>query len=257
MKNQFKTMILFVAVLFTIGCTKEDDTTPGGGNTSGVQLTKITAWNPTTNVETSNLELTYNTAGVVTSATGTNGDIYALEYDAAGKLTKVTKTNPNGRGSVSVYEYNTATKVSKITEANTSSGNSTGTTVFTFEYNTTGKIVKKIATYTGGSSTSEYTWVVDNISEIKLTNLPGTGFATFKYPSYDDKLNPLSLGGDFIGLSFYSNPPSKNNFLEMTTTPSTGTATTEKRTYEYNTLNYPTTMRVTGSTTVGQKYYYK
>ena len=182
---------IFLALFFT-SCSKEEDTTTGGSTVT--KLSKITSWNPSSGVETTNLELTYNTAGVVTSAIGSNGDSFAFEFDASGKLSKVIKSNPNGRNSTSVYEYNTAGRISKINVV--LSGNNTN--VYTYEYNAAGKMSKRIITYPSGSTTSEYTWVGDNISEVKLTNMPSSSVATFRYTSYDDKKNPYSLGGDFV-----------------------------------------------------------
>ena len=251
MKNQIKNMLLLIAVMFTIGCAKEDTSTPNGNSVT--KLSKITSWNPTSGIEINNLELTYNATGVITSAIGTNGDSFAFEFDAAGKLSKVIKSNPNGRNSTSVYEYNSAGRISKINVVH--SGNNTN--VYTYEYNAAGKMSKKTVTYLAGSATSEYTWVGDNISEVKLTTMPGSFVFTIRYTSYDDKNNPYSLGGDFVAFGYLDNPPSKNNVLEMSITPSSGAVTTEKRIYEYNTLGYATSMKLMGSSNEGQKYYYK
>lgn len=251
MKTQIKNILLLLAILFTISCTKEEDTTPSGNSVT--KLSKITSWNPTSGIETNNLELTYNTVGVVTSAIGTNGDSFTFEFDAAGKLSKVIKSNPNGRNSTSVYEYNTAGRISKINVALSANN----TNVYTYEYNAAGKMSKRILTYPSGSSTSEYTWVGDNISEVKSTTMPGSSVATFRYTSYDDKNNPYSLGGDFVAFGYLDNPPSKNNVLEMSTTPSSGAVTTQKRIYEYNTSGYATSMKLMDGSNEGQKYYYK
>lgn len=253
MRNTLTKLTLLCALVTVLGlnsCKKDKSSSE-----TTTQLIKTTFWNPSTGVESTYLEFAYDNAGVITAAKGANADTYSVEYDAQGKLSKVNKTNPNGRATIYQLEYNASGRVVKVVQINTSGGATTGSASASYDYNSAGKIVKVINTYPGSSSTIEYFWLGDNIAEAKTTNSSGTYLAVAKYV-YDDKLNPYSLGGNVMAFIFYGTPASKNNIVEISTAIGT-TLTSQKRSYEYNALGYATSMKLLDGSNEGQKYYYK
>ncbi len=244
MKKYFLTTLFAMSVI-AMGLTscKKDKAEPEKTPT----LAKITSWNPTTGAEATSLEMVYNAAGVATNAIlgGTN---YALTYNSANKLSLLTATYKQGSVTVThTLEYNTANQLVKIIFNDNGTNNNTKT----LTYNAAGKIIKSSTVYAStGTATYvvDYTWNGDNLATAT------TGTYTSTYVTYDDKLNPFSLA-DGIAVVLYGNPPSKNNFTELKTA-NAGYISTQKRSYEYNSAGWATSLKLVDGSNEGSKFYY-
>ncbi|RYE48359.1 MAG: hypothetical protein EOP48_21245 [Sphingobacteriales bacterium] len=249
-----KNMLLCLSGILMIAiasCGKTDPTPSSNAS----KLSKSYFWNPSTNVQTLSYQFSYNSDGRFVSATTGNNDTYSTEYDAGGKLTKLTKTNPNGRSEVSVFAYSSGGQLIKVSQTSTSGGNPTGSAVIDYEYNSAGKISKSVTVYpTVGTFTVEYTWTGDNVSESKSSNTSNANVNVAKFV-YDTKLSPYSSSAVGVGLFFNAGPTSKNNVTEITTTYA-GTTSIQKRTYEYNTDDYAISMKLADGSNEGAKFEY-
>ncbi|WP_316787185.1 hypothetical protein [Pedobacter frigiditerrae] len=254
MKNYFSKLVLLFILTATAGLTscKKSDSEPSNANDT--KLIKVSTWNPSTGAEVIIYELVYDAKGIVSSVRGGNNDLYTPEYNSDGKLSKVTKSNPNGRQTIYTLTYNAAGQVIKNNQASTSSGAVTGNTEIVYDYNANGKISKETMTYATGSTVQEYTWNGENLSETKST-YSSTSIYTSKYVSYDDKLSPYLLGGQIVSFVLGGVAQSKNNVTEIQTTSGT-TNNSQKRTYEYNAAGYATSMKLMDGSNEGQKFYY-
>ncbi|TCC87017.1 hypothetical protein EZ428_22705 [Pedobacter frigiditerrae] len=246
MKNYISKLTLLFVVLATVGltsCKKSETPEP----TVTPQLAKVVFWNPSTGTESLSAEFIYDTKGTMTSLIY-GGTTYTVAFDSSNKLASLTGTLKQGLIVTYTIEYSSAGQLVKVVYAD----GGTNANTKTITYNAAGKISKIGIVYTNTAITpynAEYTWNGDNLA----TASSGTYITT--YTTYDDKLNPYSLA-DGISVVFYGNPASKNNVTEIKTLNGTLT-NAQKRTYEYNSAGYATSMKLLDGSNEGQKYYYR
>lgn len=233
-----------ITAIVLISCKKSEIQEPEAPKLP--QLTKITSWNPTTNVESNNAELNYDSKGILTNVIY-GGATYTTTYNAANRLASLTGTFKQGVTVTYTLEYNAGNQLTKVIY--TDGGTNANTKMIS--YNSAGKISRISINYVNTAITpytADYTWNGDNLA----TSSSGTFSST--YVTYDDKLNPYSLS-DGISVIFYGIPPSKNNATEIRTLNGAN-INVQKRSFEYNATGYATSMKLLDGSNEGQKYYY-
>ena len=249
----FKPTFILVALLtLLITSCKKDETNEEGKN--DIQLLKISSWNPSTGAENIGTEFTYETNGRIKTVTSARVNLTAT-YNSAGKVTSLNGLNSTGGAVSYTLEYNAGGQISKVTYVYMNPSNYGN--VKTYTYNTTGKLIQvsTVSSESGAGSTPSvmnYTWNGDNLATSSYPS--GNGTNTTTYVSYDDKLNPYSLG-DGIASIISGSPASKNNVTEISSTL-TGQTYTQKRSYEYNASGYATSMKLLDGSNEGSKFYY-
>ena len=250
MKNLFfsKTLLVLSVLAIAIASCKKEDKTSASAD---LKLIKIASWNPSTGVESVYNELIYDNDGKLKSVIY-NRNTMAVSYNGEKVISLIGKNNTNGEYSFKI-EYNAAGKVSKVTHVNMSTidyGN-----VRTYTYNAGGKISQTGELYTASASGTtlyvrNYTWDGDNLasSSSALAPTERTEYV------YDNKINPYYVDAG-IGLLLNGGLASKNNAIEIKNITPTVTGS-QKRTYEYNASGYATSMKLMDGSNEGTKFYY-
>ncbi|MFA6277488.1 MAG: hypothetical protein WC622_12100 [Pedobacter sp.] len=244
MKNIFlKGMLLFLIAVTTglISCKKSETAEP----TPTPQLVKVSNWNPSTGVESTSMEFIYDAKGTINSLIY-GGTTFTTTYNSANKLASLTGIYKQNLTVTYTLEYNSLGQLIKVTNSDGTNSNTK-----TITYNSTGKISKIGITYSNTAVTpynADYTWNGDNLATAS------SGTYTSTYTAYDDKLNPFSLA-EGVSIIFYGNPASKNNATEIKTLNGAIT-NVQKRSYEYNTAGYATSMKLLDTSNEGMKFYF-
>ncbi|MFD0939468.1 hypothetical protein [Pedobacter boryungensis] len=242
MKNNFlKGLLLFIIATSLISCKKSETVEPKQTQ----QLVKVSNWNPSTGVESTSMEFIYDAKGTLTSLVY-GGTTFTTSYNSANKLASLTGTYKQNVTVTYTLEYNSTGQLIKVTN---SDGTNSNTKIIT--YNSSGKISKIGITYSNTAVTpynADYTWIGDNLATAS------SGTYTSTYTAYDDKLNPFSLA-EGVAIIFYGNPASKNNATEIKTLNG-AIINVQKRSYEYNTVGYATSMKLLDGSNEGMRFYF-
>ncbi len=209
MRISYLSYAVIILLFLVVSCKKSGNKEPEEIKDVPFLLTKMTEWNTKTGEEHLKFEFIYNSKHILTNVKSLSEN-YSLEYDHAGKLTKVVEIHPSS-GITTTYTliYNSAGQVTKVNWV--WSANS-GQWATVYEYNAAGKIIRSTSSATYG--VYEYSWIDDNIHE--LVTMYGetpfrkieTGYVT-KF-SYQTALNPYKMNAPFLDYIIYHSPSSKN-----------------------------------------------
>ncbi len=242
-----KTLLLVATFAMTFQACKKDDKTI---ESNDLKLVKIASWNPSTNKESVHTEFTYGSDGMVKTV-AYNGNLLAATY-ASDKIVALSgKNTTNGEYSFKI-EYNALGKVTKVTHVNMAPKDFGY--VSTFTYNSAGKMTQRSTLYSDPANGTvpaieTFNWNGDNVTSVGR----GGAYVT-EYIAYDDKINPYAVDGG-VGVLLNGNPASKNNVTEIKSTSSTYSVV-QKRVYEYNAAGYATSMKLMDGSNEGTKFYY-
>ena len=257
LKNKFQIIFLVLLVFLNVSCSKTQDEPKEiiidpvivPPVNSAQKLSKISQVNAT-GIETIS-EFSYDSNGKI-SLESTTTHTFTPIYNSKGQIISIAKI-PKGLGEKIIYvlEYDADSRLIKQTRTTTSVSGAISKAVSNYEYNPAGKLNK----LTTGEYITAFTWIADNLAEMKGSNL-GVPVVSFKTDSYDDKTNPFYSIKSFIEIT-HNTFASKNNPINNLTAIQNGTTTNFLMTYLYNSsgnVSQATTTSSSGTSIV--KYYY-
>jgi RHS repeat-associated protein len=186
----------------TLGCIQDTNGNRIAAGYAGGQLTSLTSYSASSpDVPLGSLTIAYNSAGLITSVTSSDGRTVSYGYDAGDQLTQVQSYD----GETTQYGYDTSGNPS-VAHALTSVQNPDGTQQL-FSYDAEGRLAG--TSQAGGVNPLTYTY---NAGEVTVTDFAGDATQTFyneqglavkaidplgnvSFATYDGNLNLTSVAG--------------------------------------------------------------
>jgi hypothetical protein len=247
--------LYFLAIALFLSCKKENDdgTEPPG---SGTKLTKMVI---VTGSTTTTTNLTYDAGGKLARwhETETGGgssaeDGFRIQRKADGMIDKIVFKRDGISDSITVAVNSSGSKYTSAQSTQSFSG-MTHTVRTTFLYDNAGNITESTETDIYGNdppdpkSRLKYTYVNGNITSMKVYRISGGANNLFIQHDleYDQKLNPLASGADWIVLTstgmLFGPHGSANNFTRLTIKRPGAGEIPITASYTYNDKNMPVT----------------
>ena len=251
-KFNFLPISLLAIVMLTISCSKKNDDTPAAASCS---VTEIISG-------TDDSKLEYDATGKVTKITslssGSVNSIYTFEYGSNGLATKINVFATSVSANPDAYYTPVHDAGGKLIQLTNFTKNTAGTYQalgsVTLQYDANNLLVKELFSTSGGYLRYEYS----NLNVSKVYYLSGTGgteYLVVAFTKYDDKISPTFSNiyvQYLLGLG-----SSKNNPLEETDYTQNGTTSDLVTTsYTYNSSNYPLTAAIIDKPTGGSNQTY-
>jgi hypothetical protein len=247
-----KHLLLFAfPLLFLQACKKDnkDDTNPPAG-------TKLVKETIVLGPDTETANYGYAADGKLSSIRwnygGSGYEDMRINRNAAGLVEKITYTNPNPND-VTVVNVGSAGAKYTFTEWTTIEGLDTFVQKITFAYDSDGRIAETIESeqFRGRNpdpkTRKTYAYMNNNLATVKVYRISGgtNNLADTYEFAYDDKINPIALGSDWIVLSLddgnYDTRTSANNCTKVTVTEDNFPPEIYTYNYTYTAQNRPAT----------------